>query len=442
MFLIMGLVATVALCVIVCLLYYVNSENEKRTSAQAVPIVDVSEIKGTSSSPPANEDGSSAGGDSHGDLESAKSKLASLEQGLLKLPDSLEQEPLPSSSVDLKLSSLPDPQESRTSDRIVELESQLALITQKAVEQAEEAVIVIERLMKENEHLKMNQSAVSNAQDAASLLEMKERTVLLENQLDLSTSKAGQLEMQLTMVKKELGQQLLEANAAIARLKMESESQERISQDALHRTSQELDELRQTTLKQNRETEEGLIKAKEENLLLKDAKKLLEAKMSVAEDDFKNELGQAKEIMASLVSEKEGLSSQVDHLQKDVSKYKELNSTLIDKAKILQYELNRHRAQASSLEKVCENFKNQMDEMFQQVEQTKKDNNRLLQDRINLEAGVVSLRTENSRLIEKDKIYQQELEKTKQQISRFEKVYKSFQVNIEETGGNNSKDEC
>ncbi|MBL8012631.1 MAG: hypothetical protein JNN05_02160 [Candidatus Omnitrophica bacterium] len=443
MFLIMGLVAIVALCVIVGLFYFVNNENEKKTASQAIPIVDVSEIKEISSSLSKGGSVPVGGGEDsfekYGDLASAKSKLANLEKGIAP-PANISVTDSPTDSLaDPNSLPLADSQDHNTTEKVVQLEAQLAMISQKAIEQAEEAVSVIERLMKENEQLKMNQSAVSglmNAQDAASFLEMKERNVLLENQLDLSVSKASQLEMQLTLTKKELGQQLLEANSIIARLKMETESQERISQDALYRTSQELETLRQTTLKQANDTQEALIKIKEENLLLKDAKKLLDAKMSVMEDDFKNKLEEAKEIMASLAAEKEELSSQIDYLEKDVSKYRDLNTTLIDKAKILQYELNRHRAQASGLEKVCENFKIQMEEMFQQMEQAKKDNNRLLQERINLEAGVVSLKTENSRLIEKDKTYQQELEKTKEQISRFEKVYKSFQSNIGEVSQN------
>jgi predicted nucleic acid-binding Zn-ribbon protein len=288
--------------------------------------------------------------------------------------------------------------------------------------------------MKENAQLKMNQAAMSfgfeEGQGAASLVDLKERNGILENQLDLGSSKVSQLETQLSIIKKELGQQLLEANSTIARLKVEGEAQERITRDGLFKEKQELEDLRQVSSRQMREMEEGFIKAKEESLLLKDAKKLLEAKLAVVEDDFKGELAQAKEMVSGLVVQKEEQSEQIKHLERDISKLKELNSTLIDRAKILQYELNRHRAQASGLERVCEDFKIQMEDMFNQVERAKKDNNRLLQERINLEAGVVSLRTENSKLTERDKSYQQELEKTKEQIGRFEKIYKNFKSNV------------
>jgi chromosome segregation ATPase len=176
--------------------------------------------------------------------------------------------------------------------------------------------------------------------------------------------------------------------------------------------------------------EDDLMKAKEENLLLKDTKKLLEAKLSVIEDDLKSELTQAKGLVSQLSIQRDEKSQQIANLEKDVAKLKELNGTLIDKAKILQYELNRYRAQASGLERVCANFKDQMEEMFGQVEMAKKEKNRLLQERINLESGVASLKSENVRLIERDKVYRQELEKTKEQISRFERLYKDFKNDV------------
>lgn len=441
MFLVMGLVIILSLCVIGGLFYFMNKENKKDPSAEAVPITDVAEIKGLASQDSADEvdlkrKGPSIASSSHGgeeDLLAAKAKLASLEK-TAETQDPYNFSGTFAPLTQTKPTLTTGSESNQNSDRIVELEAQVAMITQKTVEQAEEAVKVIERLMKENEQLKMNHSVISsgltNAQDAATFLELKEKNALLENQMDLSVSKVAQLESQISIVKKELGQQLLEANATIARLKVESEAQERATRDSLYRTSQELEELRQSSVKEKRETEEGLLRAKEENLLLRDAKKLLEAKLAVLEDDSKKEIEQSKQMVVDMAGQKDALVARIVELEKDLSKYKDLNTTLIDKAKILQYELNRHRAQASGLEKVCDNFKLQMDEMLQQIEQAKKDNNKLLQERINLEAGVVSLRTENSRLIEKDKTYQQELEKTKEQINRFEQIYKSFQSNI------------
>jgi DNA repair exonuclease SbcCD ATPase subunit len=420
--------------------------------------MDVAELKGLAPDDSKDEESGSFSqaksqlpADSNDELTHIKLKLAKLEGGSsARLEESYLE---PGSNLNVQGSTLSlfadnqsqgvsrKPFDSQLADRVSELESQVAMISQKAVEQAQEAVKVIEALMKENAQLKINQVAMSSGfeegQSASSLVNLKERNGILENQLDVGSSKVVQLESQIAIIKKELGQQLLEANSTIARLKVEGEAQERITRDSLFKEKQELEELRQVTSRQVRENEDGFVKAKEENLLLKDAKKLLEAKLAVVEDDFKNELAQAKEMVNGLVGQKESQAEQIQHYEQDVSKLKELNSTLIDRAKILQYELNRHRAQASGLERVCEDFKIQMEDMFNQVEQAKKDNNQLLQERINLEAGVVTLRTENSKLAERDKTYQQELEKTKEQINRFEKVYKNFKSNV----GDASKDD-
>jgi chromosome segregation ATPase len=181
-----------------------------------------------------------------------------------------------------------------------------------------------------------------------------------------------------------------------------------------------------------RDMEETLAKTREENLLLKDAKKLLEAKISVLEDDFKKQLDDAKAIVHTLTGEKEAVQQRTTELEQNMEKLKELNATLIDKAKILQFELNRQRAQATGMERVCNNFKTQLEELFETVEKTKKDNERLLAERMNLESGVASLKSENSRLVEKDREHQMELQKTKEQMNRFSKIYDNFKTNLKD----------
>lgn len=446
MFWVMGFVIVLGVIVVVGLFYFMNKESSKGSIGEAVPILDISEFK--SLTPGLSKSKSSSffstmvsqqEAQTNDELARAKSKLAQLEINNVNFQ---AQDSSASRSLDDKRSSA-SPREDTglnstdavssgpLADRVSDLESQIALITQKSIEQAEESVKVIESLMKENAQLKLNQSAMpSGTQDAASFLELKEQKILLENQLDLSNSKVSQLESQLAVIKKELGQQLIEANSTIARLKAEGEAQERIVHQSFLKEKEHFEGLIQKNSKHLREMEDDFVKTKEENLLLKDAKKLLEAKLSVIQDDYKKELDQAKELVSSLSNQKNEKSDHVMQLEKDVVKLKELNGTLIDKAKILQYELNRYRAQASGLERVCANFKEQMEEMFGRVEQAKKENNRLIQDRINLESGVASLKSENVRLIERDRVYQQELEKTKEQIGRFEKIYKNFKTDV------------
>lgn len=435
MYWVLGAVTFISLIVAIPLLISLKKESDRAANGEAVPITDVSELKGMAPESKTDHAGYPATASEQisqsfsDELTNAKSKLAELEGGQISQSKPLYDSPGKYEYTDP--SAAANQPNAKLHEKIQELESQIAMISQKAIEQAEEAVRVIEELMKENTQLKMNHSTgAPDAESAAVLIELKERNGILESQLDLSSAKASQLETQISVIKKELGQQLIEANSVIARLKAEGESQDRITRESMLKEREELEGLREASTRKLRNMEEDFIKTKEENLLLKDAKRLLEAKLSVVEDDYKKELAQAKDFAGNIGIQKEEQAQQIAHLEQDVTKLKELNSTLIDKAKILQYELNRHRAQASGLERVCANFKTQVEEMFGQVEKAKKDNNRLLQERINLEAGVASLKSENVRLSERDKTYQHELEKTKEQISRFEKIYKNFKTDV------------
>jgi chromosome segregation ATPase len=90
------------------------------------------------------------------------------------------------------------------------------------------------------------------------------------------------------------------------------------------------------------------------------------------------------------------------------------------------------------MERVCSNFKTQLEELFETVEKAKKDNERLLQERANLENGFASLKTENSRLVEKDREHQLELQKTKEQMNRFSKIYDNFKSNLKDVSDDKS----
>jgi chromosome segregation ATPase len=426
MFLILGVVLISAIAVIGGLVFLMKKESEKGPDKAVVPITDISELKRQMTT----EARPSAAGD---ELSEAKAKLAALEKdkpvepapalGEIKFSRILTDEPQPAA-------------DAATAERVRELEAEVQAISEKAIRQAEDAVKVIEALTRENEALKGAQPSITagvpDGDVQKLILELKEKNNILENQMDLGSSKITQLETQLAVIRKEMGQQLIEANATIARLKAESETQGRVSQDSILAEKKEIDEWREKTSVQLRDMEETLAKAREENLLLKDAKKLLEAKISVLEDDFKKQLDDAKAIVHTLTGEKETTQQRTTELEQNLEKLKELNATLIDKAKILQFELNRQRAQATGMERVCTNFKSQLEELFETVEKTKKDNERLLAERVNLENGFASLKSENSRLVEKDREYQMELQKTKEQMNRFSKIYDNFKSNLKD----------
>ncbi len=430
MFFVLGFVLLTAIVVIGGLFVLMKKEAEKGPDKDAVLITDISELKRQISPDEKKPAGAPAD-----ELSEAKAKLAALEQsapvagpppavpGEIKFSKIITDDEL-----GLSPASAAGSDQQILEQRVRDLEAEIQAISEKAVRQAEEAVRVIEALSQENDALKAGGLVASSAPDGdlnALILELKEKNSILGNQLDLGTSKVEQLETQLAVIRKEMGQQLLEANSMIARLKAESEAQGRVGQESLLAEKRELEEWREKNGRQMREMEEGLAQAKEENLLLKDAKKLLEAKLSVLEDDHKKQLDDAKTIVHSLTGEKDAAVNRATEMEQNIEKLKELNATLIDKAKILQFELNRQRAQATGMERVCSNFKTQLEDLFHAVEKTKKDNERLIEERS-------SLKTENSRLAEKDREYQLELQKTKEQVNRFSKIYDNFKTNLKD----------
>jgi hypothetical protein len=60
--------------------------------------------------------------------------------------------------------------------------------------------------------------------------------------------------------------------------------------------------------------------------------------------------------------EREQLLQAHNGLEQDFTKIKDMNTYLLEKEKLLQYELIKERAQSLGLERICEDFKVQIDE--------------------------------------------------------------------------------
>ena len=67
----------------------------------------------------------------------------------------------------------------------------------------------------------------------------------------------------------------------------------------------------------------------------------------------------------ALKKEKEELTQREAELIRNLQKLKEFNAYLLEKENILEYELAKNRAQALGLEKICEDFKIQLDRVDQ-----------------------------------------------------------------------------
>lgn len=79
------------------------------------------------------------------------------------------------------------------------------------------------------------------------------------------------------------------------------------------------------------------------------------------------ELQQAKESMEYMVKERDALRYTMNSLQEQVEISKELNAHLLEKEVLLEYELSKSRAQALGLERICEDFKVQIEDADQHL---------------------------------------------------------------------------
>lgn len=79
------------------------------------------------------------------------------------------------------------------------------------------------------------------------------------------------------------------------------------------------------------------------------------------------QLAEAMAKVGEFKREREELIQARSGLEEDLTTIKDFNSYLLEKEKILQYELTKQRAQALGLEKICEDFKVQIDEMAKSV---------------------------------------------------------------------------
>ena len=88
-----------------------------------------------------------------------------------------------------------------------------------------------------------------------------------------------------------------------------------------------------------------------------------EKEISVAKENVSQELIEVSENLAELKGKNEEMIIERQEGKHNNEKLKDFNQHLIEKEKILKYELTKSRAQSLGLEKICEDFKIQIEEM-------------------------------------------------------------------------------
>jgi len=237
---------------------------------------------------------------------------------------------------------IPPPKYSVTEDtykkRTQELEEELLALAKKAKDELAQAHQTIEGLIHDNEALKIQQAALSQAQ---------QKILELQTQLDSSTLKARSLEEEMAAVKTQMGEDLVRARAMVSELNLEKASQ-------VDTRSQELEVLRaeQARLKQNCEDlEKTEQKLREMNTDLTQKVDALQYELVKARAqstglerigfNYKNQLEDFFKRINEVQLTNEKLSGAKNSLEGIVQEVKSQNDALVNKNRLAQFELEK-----------------------------------------------------------------------------------------------------
>ncbi|MGE0267620.1 MAG: hypothetical protein AB7S78_04095 [Candidatus Omnitrophota bacterium] len=235
-------------------------------------------------------------------------------------------------------------------DRINELNTEAAVIRAKSEELEAQENIKLEALQHELESQKQ-QVFEERQGDLATINKLKNEKQLLIDSENQYKDRISGLESKIkdldSIYLEKLSKQKLEIKAEqdsiVERLKMQcTEAQQKVA---------DLEEQSQT-LKENYEKKMGELSNELDSLrnsLLNQENTVSEA---VAESQNKSE---------EIEREKQGLLQELQELKAKHEKIEANNVYLQEKEKILVYELSKSRAQALGLERICKDFKSQMD---------------------------------------------------------------------------------
>jgi chromosome segregation ATPase len=276
----------------------------------------------------AARNGSLTAGTSLG-VNPAESRAAALEKECQRLKEALERE---ISSKDAVV--LSEEEKSRFEEQSSELLT------------ARSAVVV---LTEENQKIK---SKLVEMEEACGLIESS--FAELRNQHHLLVQ---QKQQQLAVLKRETGlaQQQARAEWAAKAADLENlQSENRVLEDKLRQSQSQVKELirelASTRLQREQLTHE-----------FKALQSELQSGHSAVEQEQAGRIAQFKKALQELELEKSEIADSYKKLQDEYNRVKAFNAQLVEKGKLLQYELTKHRAQALGLEKICEDFRGQID---------------------------------------------------------------------------------
>lgn len=184
----------------------------------------------------------------------------------------------------------------------------------------------------------------------------QEKEALLFKKDQESISKVSELEAELAAARQADADRQAQFNDTLTRLKAENQSlleQGQESQKQIERLRGNIELMQKINNQKLNEANEAMHR--------------LEIQRSesdrIQQELLDKQLSQTLAEVGEFKKEREQLLQAHDGLERDFTKIKDMNTYLLEKEKLLQYELIKERAQSLGLERICEDFKIQIDEM-------------------------------------------------------------------------------
>lgn len=185
---------------------------------------------------------------------------------------------------------------------------------------------------------------------------VQEKEALLLQKDQESIFKVSELEAELAAARQADADRQAQFNDTLTRLKAENQSlleQGQESQKQIERLRGNIELMQKINNQKLNEANEAMHR--------------LEIQRSesdrIQQELLDKQLSQAIAEVGEFKKEREQLLQAHNGLEQDFTKIKDMNTYLLEKEKLLQYELTKERAQSLGLERICEDFKIQIDEM-------------------------------------------------------------------------------
>ncbi len=227
--------------------------------------------------------------------------------------------------------------------RVLELEGELNAIAQKAQDQSQEALEAMERLRQENEELK------------------KEQGVNL-------TTATEQIKKENEQYKEDQEKRVLIANESLVKVQdlVDTMRQEQSGlQSRLSDSQEQVQKLQEEVVVIRQQMSQEIIQGKVESEKLMIENQSLQSTRDAAIAEIAKGF---QEQISALKEENQKLKDAHQEVIESSKNIKEMNIHLIEKSEALQWELTKARAQTTSLERACENYKLQLKEVLEQQE--------------------------------------------------------------------------